>query len=100
MPKFEARNAGVQVRDDNGRMLGTASAGGRLLSSADALAQLGYVEDPEADGGVRSLAALQAEVQAADMLVAVAEATDRAVKRASAPAAKRPAAKRPAKKAS
>jgi hypothetical protein len=54
MAKFKSISQGVVVMDDEGRKLGVAHGYGRPLSGAEALAQVGYVEDPKAPGGVRS----------------------------------------------
>ncbi|TAJ19453.1 MAG: hypothetical protein EPO65_06755 [Dehalococcoidia bacterium] len=53
-PKTDSKREGVVYRDDNGKVLGVAP---HNLNSDDGLAYLGYVADPEADGGVRRIEA-------------------------------------------
>jgi hypothetical protein len=58
MPDLQGGARGVTVRDDLGRMLGIAHSGGGSLSSADALAQLGY-ELADNEAGCRPIQARQ-----------------------------------------
>lgn len=54
-PSFEGHASGTLVKDDEGLVLGIARGGGRPLSSANALTQLGYESDPDTPSGVRRL---------------------------------------------
>ncbi len=70
MPNFQGRTDGVIVRDDNGRVLGKARHYGQPLSAADALQQLGYIEDPDAPDGSGVTVLAQVSTQAAKVIAA------------------------------